>query len=101
MSRKWAEFGTCFDANLLFGVCFKTGRADVGAPDVKSVEFTQEHEEPEATEGDDSRVDAIDWDICEVAISDQPGTVPTIMLNVTHWAHSDVLVTIWNRSVKS
>jgi len=77
---------------LHFG--FEIRIANVCSPDIEIVEFGQEDKESDAAKGDNTRVDAIKWDLSEVSISNKPTLMASIMLHIKDKVNTNLLVTL-------
>jgi len=88
------KFRTCNDENLFLHFGFKISIANVDGPNIQVIELGQEYKELGFMKGDNTRVDTIEWDFCEVPISNESTLVASIMFHVKDKVDTNLPVTI-------
>jgi len=75
VSFQLTKFRACNNVDLLLSFCLKISIDNVNSPDIKIIELGQEDKEVDSTEGNNTRIDAVKWDLSEMSISNKPALV--------------------------
>jgi len=93
VSFQLTKFRACNNEDPFLSFRFKISISDVGGPDVKIVELGQEDKEVDSTEGNNTRIDAVKWDLSEMSISNKPALVASVVLHIKDRVNMDLLIT--------
>ena len=87
------KFGACYNEDLFLGFCLKISIANVSGPDIKVIELGQEDKEADSLKGNNSRIDAVKWDLHKMSICHKSALVPSIVLHIKDKVNTNLLVT--------
>ena len=91
MTLKFTKLSSCNDMHTFTGFRLKLGVPNICPPRFKTIEFSKKHKHTEAAQRHNTRVDALQWNLSQVAISNHLSLVAPIMLAFIDEVCADLL----------